>query len=310
MRRFAACLILSASACGPTDAGRPPEIGWIAEEIRAAYSDLLGEIRYFHGAADLNGDDDPEVLVHVVGPMLCGTGGCNTMVFTSGDSGYVLVADIPVTRPPIRVSPRTSNGWRNLLVRVSGGGIIPGYEAELSFDGESYPANPAVPPAEPASDTAGAVVVIPEFADFTEGTLVSAGEAEPSMAAEGGEGTGSSPGPLGRWEWVSFQGMDDSFFEVDDPSRYTLEIGTDGVSVLADCNRGRGGVELASSSIRFTEIATTRMACPPESLADRYLGYLEYVRSWVLSDGDLYLSLMADGGILRFRPGGEGPGAP
>ena len=301
---------VAAGACGPTDAGGPPGTGWIADELRAMYGDLPGEVRYFDGVADLNGDGDPEVLVHVVGPMLCGTGGCNTLVFTSGDSGYALVADIPVTRPPIRVSPRTSNGWRNLLVRVSGGGVIPGYEAELPFDGERYPANPTVPPAEPVSDTAGAVVVIPAFADFTAGTLVSAGEVERGVAAEGGEGMESSSGPLGRWEWVSFQGMDDSFFEVDDPSRYILEIGTDGASVLADCNRGRGGVELEEASIRFTEIATTRMACPPESLGDRYLGYLEYVRSWVLSDGDLYLSLMADGGILRFRQGGEEPGAP
>jgi len=99
--------------------------------------------------------------------------------------------------------------------------------------------------------------------------------------------------------------MDDTTLEVDDPARYTLEIRADGVFVLADCNRGRGGVELEGSMIEFTEIATTRMACPPESLANRYLSHLEYVRSWVLSDGNLYLSLMADGGILRFRPGGE-----
>lgn len=308
--------IAAGGACGPSEMATPRDTGWIADELRAAYGDLPGEIRYFDGSADLNGDGDPEVIVHVVGPMLCGTGGCNTLVFTPADSGYRLVADISVTRPPVRVSPQTSYGWRNLLVQVSGGGISPGYEAELRFDGETYPANPTVPPAEPASDTVGAESLIPEFEDFREGTLVSQGGADTGGRGETDEVTQApspesdeaglaSSGPLGPWEWVSFQGMDDSTLEVDDPARYTLEIRADGVSVLADCNRGRGAVKLDGSMIEFSDIATTRMACPPASLADRYLGYLEYVRSWVLADGDLYLSLMADGGILRFRPGGE-----
>jgi heat shock protein HslJ len=111
---------------------------------------------------------------------------------------------------------------------------------------------------------------------------------------------------LGTWEWTSFQSMDDTSFEVDDPSLYKLEFRPDGVSVLADCNRGRGGFESQSSSLRFTELATTRMACPPESLSDRYLRYLDYVRGWIMENGHLYLSLMADGGIMEFRPADHG----
>lgn len=114
-------------------------------------------------------------------------------------------------------------------------------------------------------------------------------------------------GPLGRWQWVSFQGMDDSSLEIADPSRYTLEIRSDGVSVRADCNRGTGGYELDSSSLTFTPLAITRMACPGESLADTYLSHLGYVRSWIVEDGDLYLSLFADGGIMRFRPAAGSP---
>ena len=79
-----------------------------------------------------------------------------------------MVADISVSRPPIRVSPHSSNGWRNLLVHVSGGGT-PSHETELEFDGRSYPSNPTVPPAEPAADTKGAVVVISEFDNLADG---------------------------------------------------------------------------------------------------------------------------------------------
>ena len=35
------------------------------------------------------------------------------------------------------------------LENGQGGGIQPGYEAELRFDGKTYPANPSVPPARP-----------------------------------------------------------------------------------------------------------------------------------------------------------------
>ncbi len=147
----------------------------VESRLRALYGDLGGELRYFDAATDLNGDGRPEVVVYAYGPMLCGTGGCNTLVFTPDASGYRLVANVSVSRPPIQAASRTTNGWRDLLVHVSGGGIVEGYDAELKFDGTSYPDNPTVAPAEPAADTGGAEVLIPEFESFTDGKLVPAG---------------------------------------------------------------------------------------------------------------------------------------
>lgn len=127
----------------------------------------------------------------------------------------------------------------------------------------------------------------------------------PPVPESGAEEEIPQPGVLGQWQWVSFQSMDDSSIEITDPSLYTLEMQTDGVSVRADCKRGTGGFELEGSSLTFTDLATTTMACPPESLGDRYLSYLGYVRSWLIENGHLYLSLYADGGIMRFRPAGD-----
>ena len=135
------------------------------------YSDL-GEIRFFHASTDLNGDGQREVVVYAYGPMLCGTGGCNTLVLAPAEGGYRLVTEISVSRPPIQVLPRTSNGWHDLLVRVSGGGVPEGYDAELRFDGTTYPNNPTVAPAERATDTEGAEILIPEYSDFAQGTPV------------------------------------------------------------------------------------------------------------------------------------------
>ena len=48
--------------------------------------------------------------------------------------------------------------------------------------------------------------------------------------------------------------------------------------------------------------AVTRAMCPPGSLHDRVVKDMEYVRSYVMKDGHLFLSLMADGGIYELEP--------
>ena len=158
---------------GASNTSEPQTVTAVVEsELRARYGEFGGELRYFYATNDLDSDSQPEIIVYVVSPMLCGTGGCNTLVLTPSDTGYSLVAEITVTRPPIQVSPRSTKGWQNLIVHVSGGGILPGYDAELRFDGTRYPGNPTVSPAEPAPDTGGVEVLIPIYESFTDATLV------------------------------------------------------------------------------------------------------------------------------------------
>src|SRR5690606_6954222 len=109
----------------------------------------------------------------VAGPMVCGTGGCPVFVFASGPDGYRLVSRLSVVQTPIRLAPRSSQGWRNLVVGIGGGGLAAG-NAELKFDGTAYPLNPTVPPAEPVTDLEGSEVLIPEFGSYTEGKPVPA----------------------------------------------------------------------------------------------------------------------------------------
>jgi hypothetical protein len=54
-----------------------------------------------------------------------------------------------------------SHGWHDITVWVQGGGIQPGYEAFLFFDGKRYPNNPTVPPAGAASQKLEGNTVIP-----------------------------------------------------------------------------------------------------------------------------------------------------
>jgi para-nitrobenzyl esterase len=106
------------------------------------------------------------------------------------------------------------------------------------------------------------------------------------------------------WQLVKFRGGDDTVLVPDDKSKYTLAFAADGsVSARIDCNRGRGTWKSSGpNQLELTPMALTRAMCPPGSLHDRMVSQLPYVRSYVIRNGRLFLSLMADGGIYEFEP--------
>lgn len=123
-------------------------------------SDVDTAARYVAAFVDLNGDTAKDVIVYVLHPGYCGSGGCVTLVLEREKFSYKVVTKITITQTPIRVLSSTSNGWRTLSVWVQGGGIQPGYEAELRFDGKAYPSNPSVPPARRLEEEVTGEVVI------------------------------------------------------------------------------------------------------------------------------------------------------
>lgn len=105
-------------------------------------------VRYQSALVDLDGDRRDEAVVRILGPGYCGTGGCGLLILARQGESWRVVTDLAIAHAPIRVLATRSRGWRDLGVIVAGGGVIPGYEARLRFDGTSYPDNPSVPPAE------------------------------------------------------------------------------------------------------------------------------------------------------------------
>ena len=106
------------------------------------------------------------------------------------------------------------------------------------------------------------------------------------------------------WQLVRFQGGDDTILIPAEKAKYTIAFGTDGhVSVRIDCNRGRGTWKLSGpSQLQFGPLALTRAMCPPGSLHDRVVKHWEFIRSYIIKDGHLFLLLMADGGSYEFEP--------
>jgi heat shock protein HslJ len=157
------------------------------------------------------------------------------------------------------------------------------------------------PPSRLAALTAGAPLL-----------AACAGAAPPEATPEP---TAAGPAPTllagTRWELVSLQSMDDAqgTTRIPDPTRYTLLFGADGRAAFRlDCNRATGTwtatatADGRTGSLRFGQLAGTRAMCAPPSLDTRVARDMGQVRGYRLDNGQLHLSLTADGALYQWRP--------
>lgn len=107
-----------------------------------------------------------------------------------------------------------------------------------------------------------------------------------------------------RWQLVEIQSMDDSSYAPDDRSKYTIAFGVDQtVLVRSDCNRATGSwSSKRQGGLEFGVLASTMAFCGEDSLDERFRAQFEWVRSYLVRDGHLFLATMADGSIIEFEP--------
>ena len=105
-----------------------------------------------------------------------------------------------------------------------------------------------------------------------------------------------------RWQLVVIQSMDDTKYIPNNPSNYQIAFLANGeLSIVADCNRGRGSWIQNRNQLEFSQLISTRAACGPDSLYDRFMNNLNNVRSFVFVNGHIFLATQADGAILEFE---------
>lgn len=121
-----------------------------------------------------------------------------------------------------------------------------------------------------------------------------------------------------QWRLVEFRSMDDKqgTTRPGEGTLYTMWLHGDGtVTMQLNCNRANGtwsatpSSDAASGRFEFGPLAATRALCPPPSMDESIVAQSSYVRSYLLKDGRLHLSLMADGGIYVWARDGSAPSA-
>ena len=112
--------------------------------------------RYEFTRVDLDGDSRRDALVMMVGPhhYWCAMDGCSLVVFKAGDDDFAVVSEIYPVRGPLYVSNKMDRqGWKDLIIRVSGQPYAKAKDVAMKFDGQTYPRNPLYEPAITLSQT-------------------------------------------------------------------------------------------------------------------------------------------------------------
>lgn len=145
------------------------------------------------------------------------------------------------------------------------------------------------------------------------GCRTPAGPAQSAAPAQKDQPAGRTASSLAGTEWrlVEIQSLDDAIGvkRPADPGQYTMRLQPDGrVTMKLNCNSATGnwsaepGPEGASGRFEFGPLAVTSALCPPPSLDEPITSQAKFFRSYLLKDGRLNLSLMADGGIYVWEP--------
>jgi len=134
--------------------------------------------------------------------------------------------------------------------------------------------------------------------------LVSIGAAL-ALAGCGGGGKNSTTIVGVIWQWNGlYETHPASVSAVPDPGNYLLLLNSDGnFEAKADCNQVNGTYKLSGNHLVLTPGPSTKAACGPNSLSDKYIALLGQVASQAISDGSLVLGLQSDAGQMFFHTG-------
>lgn len=90
----------------------------------------------------------------------CGSGGCTMFVLESLGSRFRTLGKITTVHLPITLLGFSNNGYPRIGAWVEGGGISPGYQVELVYNGNQYPGSPFAPTAQRLGANIKGVVLI------------------------------------------------------------------------------------------------------------------------------------------------------
>ncbi len=105
------------------------------------------------------------------------------------------------------------------------------------------------------------------------------------------------------WTWKRFTDPTGADISIDQPSQYQLLFQADGmVNIVADCNNGFGQYAVDGSGLWIEIQGMTMAMCPPDSLSDQYIAYLDAAATYLFDGNTLIINLMVDSWNMYFGP--------
>jgi para-nitrobenzyl esterase len=105
------------------------------------------------------------------------------------------------------------------------------------------------------------------------------------------------------WRLARFTASDGRVLVPRESQSYTIAFAEEGtLAARVACNRGGASwTSSAPGQLALGPLTLTKKGCPADPLQQRLVKDWANVRSYVLKDGRLHVSLLADGGVYEFE---------
>jgi hypothetical protein len=150
---------------GQSGASTPDVPSGLLKTFLRSYLSLGGKVppdtttRITTYSVKTDGGKTEENIVYVSGQGWCGSGGCTLLILEPSASSFKVLGKVTVVQLPVFLMPSMTHGHPDIGVSVRGIRVGSAYEAELSYDGISYPGNPSSPPSRPLKGIRGEVII-------------------------------------------------------------------------------------------------------------------------------------------------------
>jgi len=121
--------------------------------------DYQKDTRYYYNYIDLNQDNVDEIFVVAMGTYTSGSGGSSALIVTQKDDKLEVMQNFTLIQTPIFISDTATNGYRDIIVNYTGGGILHDNITILKNQNGIYPNVPDGTPLESVNNITGTLII-------------------------------------------------------------------------------------------------------------------------------------------------------
>lgn len=146
----------------------------IKEAIKKELNFKKDDFKYVRYNVDLNNDGTSEIFIYLKDWYFCNINGCKAFVLKESNGKFEVIGNFTGVSYPIIISNKKTNGYKDLILYISGVGIENGYRV-AKFNGEKYPENVFLEKLVPIDEIKKENihgVLLEEYYDTNEGELI------------------------------------------------------------------------------------------------------------------------------------------